>query len=189
MMRVWIYGALLAGQLIATGPLLAETVEETAATCSACHGEDGRPISPEIPVIWGQQEGYLYFQLRDFKSGARQNEVMSGIVAEMTKDEMKALAAYFTHQAWPRLDQTATPDQAAVATRANTAAMCTSCHMEGYLGASTAPRLAGQQQTYLAQTLHQFKTKERANNPGMSGIVETFADADLAAVAAYLGSL
>ena len=42
------------------------------ATCTACHGEDGRPISPEIPVISGQQEGYLYFQLRDFKSGAPQ---------------------------------------------------------------------------------------------------------------------
>ena len=53
--------------------------------------------------------------------------------------------------------------------RANAAGMCTSCHMEGYLGASTAPRLAGQQQTYLELTLHQFKTKERANNPGDVG--------------------
>ena len=61
--------------------------------------------------------------------------------------------------------------------------------MDGFVGASTAPRLAGQQQPYLELTLHQFKTKERANNPGMSGIVETFPDADLAAAAAYLGSL
>ena len=67
--------------------------------------------------------------------------------------------------------------------------MCTACHMEGYLGASTAPRLAGQQQAYLELTLSQFKTKQRGNNPGMSGIVETFPDADLAAIAAYLGSL
>ena len=67
--------------------------------------------------------------------------------------------------------------------------MCTSCHMEGYLGASTAPRLAGQQQAYLEQTLHQFKTKERGQQPGDVGIVETYPDADLAGHRAYLGSL
>ena len=37
--------------------------------------------------------------------------------------------------------------------------------------------------------MSQFKTKQRANNPGMSGILETFPDPDLAAMAAYLGSL
>ena len=188
MMWVWLFGALLAVRVLSPGPASADTIEETFATCTACHGEDGRPISPEIPVIFGQQEGYLYFQLRDFKSGARKNEVMSGIVAEMTKDDMKAMAAFVARKTWPRLDQTATPDQASVAQRTNTAGMCTSCHMEGYLGASTAPRLAGQQQPYLELTLHQFKTKERGNNPGMTGIVETFPDADLAAMAAYLGS-
>ena len=43
----------------------------------------------------------------------------------------------------------ATPEQKAVAQQANIAAGCTGCHLEGYLGASTAPRLAGQQPVYL----------------------------------------
>ena len=102
---------------------------------------------------------------------------------------MKALAAYFATKTWPRLEQSATSEQAEIAQRANTAAMCTACHMDGYVGVSTAPRLAGQQQAYLELTLSQFKTKQRANNPGMSGIVETFPDSDLVAMAAYLGSL
>jgi cytochrome c553 len=189
MMRGWVFGALVLVRAFTPGPSWAETTEEKAVTCLACHGEDGRPIAPEIPVIFGQQEGYLYIQLRDYKTGARRNDVMNGIAGDLSKDEMKALAAHFAAKAWPRLEQTATPEQAAVAQRTNTAGMCTACHMDGYLGASTAPRLAGQQQAYLGLTLGQFKTKQRANNPGMSGIVATFPDTDLRDIAAYLGSL
>jgi cytochrome c553 len=188
-MRVWILGALLLRCALSPSLSWGQTIEEKAATCLACHGEEGLPVAPEIPVIFGQHEGYLYLQLRDYKLGVRKNEIMNGIAAELTKDEMKALAAHFAAKTWPRLEQTATPDQAAVAYRTNVAGQCTSCHMEAYLGASTAPRLAGQQQAYLLLTLGQFKTKQRANNPGMSSIVETFPDADLAATAAYLGSL
>lgn len=188
-MRAWILGASLLLLALLPGPSRADTIEETAATCTACHGEDGVPISPEIPVIFGQQEGYLYLQLRDFNKGVRKSEVMNGIAGELSKDEMKALAANFAARTWPRLEQTAAAAQASVASQVNTAGMCTSCHMDGFVGASTAPRLAGQQQPYLELTLHQFKTKERANNPGMSSIVGTFADADLSAMAAYLGSL
>ena len=53
----------------------AETIEEKAQLCAACHGEDGVPPeqSYPVPIIWGQNLGYLLFQLRDFKSGARKS--------------------------------------------------------------------------------------------------------------------
>ena len=50
-----------------------KAVAEKAQLCAACHGANGVPIDKTIPVIWGQQAGYLYLQLRDFKSGARKN--------------------------------------------------------------------------------------------------------------------
>ena len=60
-----------------------ETIEEKAQVCAACHGENGVP--PEqafpVPVIWGQNLGYLFFQLRDFKSGARKNDVAFSIAS------------------------------------------------------------------------------------------------------------
>ena len=57
----------------------AQTIEEKAQICSACHGENGVPVKQDfpVPVIWGQNAGYLYFQLRDFKSGVRKNEQMA----------------------------------------------------------------------------------------------------------------
>ena len=57
-------------------------VEETAQVCAGCHGENGIPQEKTTPVIWGQNEGYLYLQLRDFKSGARKNDQMGPIAAD-----------------------------------------------------------------------------------------------------------
>ena len=78
-------------------------IKDKAAVCASCHGEKGVPIDKVTPNIWGQKEGYLYLQLRDFKAGARKNEIMSAIVADLTKEDMQALAAYFTALPWPDL--------------------------------------------------------------------------------------
>src|SRR5579875_1556200 len=81
----------------------AAPIEEKAKLCAACHGAAGVPIDPKIPVIWGQQAGYLYLDLRDFKSGARKNPLMSPVAAGLSKAEMMALAEYFSKKPWPNL--------------------------------------------------------------------------------------
>ena len=122
-------------------------IEEKAQICSACHGEAGIPQEKTTPVIWGQNEGYLYLNLRDFNKGSRKNEQMSAIAADLTKDEMKQLAAYFSKQPWPKLQQPSPPDD--VAKKALTAIGsigCPSCHLDQLQGDGTTARLAGQQQ-------------------------------------------
>src|SRR5947208_2488669 len=83
----------------------AETIEEKAVVCAACHGENGMP--PEqalpVPVIWGQNLGYLFFQLRDFKSGARKNDIMSPIADALPREDLMSLAQYFSKKPWPKL--------------------------------------------------------------------------------------
>src|SRR5260370_24643884 len=78
----------LAVQLPLPGCGGAQTVEQKAQLCSACHGESGVPQQKTTPVIWGQQLGYLYVELRDYKSGARKNDQMSGIAAGLECDDM-----------------------------------------------------------------------------------------------------
>ena len=54
MMWVWLFGALLAvPRAVCPGPASAETIEETFATCTACHGEDGLPIARKFPSSSG----------------------------------------------------------------------------------------------------------------------------------------
>ena len=83
----------------------AQTIEEKAQLCAACHGENGIPQEKTTPVIWGQYQGYLYLELRDYKSGARKNDIMSPLAETLSRDDMMALALYFSQKRWPDLQQ------------------------------------------------------------------------------------
>jgi cytochrome c553 len=168
----------------------AAAIKEKAAVCATCHGEKGVPIDKLIPNIWGQKEGYLYLQLRDFKSGARKNDQMAAIVADLEKEDMAALAAYFTELPWPDLGQPSAPkDVAEKAIAANTSVACTGCHLAEWQGDSSVPRLAGQWREYLDQTTKAFRDRSRGNNPGMSDLMNAAVPEDLTAIAEYVAAL
>ena len=171
----------------AATPLRAQNIEEKVQVCSSCHGENGKPVDKTIPNIWGQQAGYLYIQLRDFKRGDRKSEAMQPIASSFERNDMLAIAEYFSKKPWPDLGQPRAPKD--VSQRAQTAAGsigCTGCHLEQFQGDSTVPRLAGQGRDYLAQTMADFRTRARGNNPGMSDLMIATAPEDLAALAQYL---
>jgi cytochrome c553 len=170
-------------------PAAPQPADEKAQLCAGCHGDNGVP-QEGMPAIWGQQQGYLYLQLRDYKSGARQNDIMSPIAQSLSRDDMMALALYFSQKPWPDLQQPHAPaDVAARALRAENSIVCTSCHQSNYQGDSTQPRLAGQRRDYLQQTMLDFRTQKRANNPGMTDLMLAISEQDIADCAAYLAGL
>jgi cytochrome c553 len=63
--------------------------------CSACHGAAGISAVPTYPNLAGQKEAYLVIQLKAFKSGARNNATMKGMVASLSETDMADLAAYY----------------------------------------------------------------------------------------------
>jgi cytochrome c553 len=89
---------LLSGAATAAGN--AERVGEKAKQlCAACHGADGNtPLQAEYPRIAGQHQDYLYKSLREYKSGARKNAIMGSQVANLSRQDMHDLAAYFASQ-------------------------------------------------------------------------------------------
>jgi cytochrome c553 len=185
----------LASALIFTATLLpipsaAQSIEEKAQLCAACHGENGVPQQKSMPVIWGQYQGYLYLQLRDFKSGARKNDIMSALTQSMERDEMMALTLYFSQKPWPDLQQPLAPaDVAKRAVAANVSIGCTGCHQGEYQGAGTQPRLAGQTREYLQQSMTDFRTRARGNNPGMTDLMLATSVEDIDALAQYMAGL
>jgi cytochrome c553 len=167
-----------------------QSIEEKAQICGACHGENGVPQQKTMPVIWGQYQGYLYLQLRDYKSGARKNDIMSPLAQTMERDDMMALALYFSQKPWPDLQQPpAPPDGAKRAIAANVSIGCTGCHLGEYQGAGTQPRLAGQTREYLHQSMMDFRTRARGNNPGMTDLMLATSVEDLEALAQYMAGL
>jgi cytochrome c553 len=167
----------------------AQDIAENAKLCAPCHGEDGKPKEADTPIIWGQHTGYLYIQLKDYKSGLRKNEKMSVIAADLSKEDMMALAQHFSEKAWPRLDTSASDAEAAAGERTAAAGLCKECHLDGYVGASTVPRISGQSQTYLEATLLAFKSRQRANNPDKSTLLASFSDEELKTMARYLAGI
>ena len=182
--------ALTLAAIFLTSAACAADIAEKAAICSACHGENGTPTDVSIPAIWGQNEGYLYIELKDMKKGARVNPQMAEIVKDMSREDMLALAAYFAAKPWPNLQQPRAPkaDLGHFDTMANSAG-CTGCHQEGYKGAGTQPRLAGQSAAYLEKTMLDFRSGARANNSWMTDLLKTYSPEDVAQMARVLAGL
>ena len=155
-----------------------------------CHGANGLPQDPSTPIIWGQQAGYLYLEFRDFQKGARKNDLMTPIAQSLPKEDALALAEYFAAKPWPNAGApAASKADADIAIAVNKSIVCTSCHLEEYQGDSSVPRLAGQERDYLLKTIMDFRNRTRANNPGMSDLMNAAAPDQLAAMASYLAGL
>jgi cytochrome c553 len=186
MLRFAVAATLLAGVTTAS----ADTIEEKAALCGVCHGLNGTPDYPTAPIIWGQNTGYLYLELRDFQKGARKDDRMTPIAQGLAKEDLLALAEYFSAKPWPNIGaQSASKADTEVATAVNKSVVCTSCHREQYQGDSSVPRIADQEVDYLLKTMMDFRDRARANNPGMSDLLNTVTPEQIAAMADYLAGL
>ena len=166
----------------------AEDVSEQIELCVACHGAQGLPDDPAIPIIWGQEYYYIYVQLRDYQAGRRSNEIMGGIVADLSRDQMKAIAEHFAAQPWPEIDFAADAAAASAGPSGLSAGQCSQCHST-YTGDSRVPRVAGQQPAYLEQTMLDFKHRIRMNAPDKGSLMRSFEDDALRAMAQYLAGL
>jgi cytochrome c553 len=97
--------ACLLASLIVSAALAADTIPATAGDaaagrqkalpCQACHGLDGLSKLPEAPHLAGQVEPYLVKSLSDYRSGARQNEMMSVVAPNLSDEDIADLAAYY----------------------------------------------------------------------------------------------
>lgn len=69
-----------------------------STTCAACHGELGQATAPEYPDLAGQYQSYLEHALKSYRSGARKNPIMAGLVNGLTDQDIADLAAYYAAQ-------------------------------------------------------------------------------------------
>ena len=69
------------------------------AMCIGCHGIPGYktafPAVYHVPMIAGQQPGYIISALKAYRSGERSHPSMRGIAASLTDQDMADLAAYY----------------------------------------------------------------------------------------------
>jgi len=197
--------ALFISSLMVSSAILAEekqalvtsAVEETATTvCAACHGADGNSVISLNPKLAGQHSEYLYKQLSEFKEGKRVNAVMSGMVANLSPEEMQGLAAYYASQSL-KLAKAKANGAGSLGEKiyrggiaSTKVPACAACHGANGEGMPKRfPSLSGQHTDYTVQQLRTFRTGERANAPMMQVISSKMTEAEMQAVADYIQGL
>lgn len=85
-----------AGTAMADGD--AEAGRQKSQVCQACHGEVGISVDPTYPHLAGQYADYLEYSLKRYRSGERQNVLMSPMAANLTDQDIEDLAAWYSSQ-------------------------------------------------------------------------------------------
>lgn len=176
-----------------------EQGQAKAATCVACHGVDGNSVNPEWPSVAGQHYGYLVRHLKAFRSGERQNVLMSPMAMALTDQDIEDLAAYFSAQTLRPTGETE-PSKLALGQRlyrggdtARGITACSGCHGPAGTGNPGAGYAAikGQHATYAAAQLRAYRSGERKTDPNqmMRSVAAKLSDADIDALASYVQGL
>lgn len=84
--------AVAASSALAQDPNAARNL---AATCSACHGTDGRSVGGVPPSLAGQSKNYLLQQMKDFRDGKRPATIMHQHAKGYTDAQLDLIAGYF----------------------------------------------------------------------------------------------
>lgn len=171
------------------------------AVCMACHGPAGNSANPEWPKLAGQGSRYTYEQLKAFKSGTRQNPLMSGQAAALSDTDMRDLAAYYAAQPFsPGVASAAAVGVAGKIYRGGDATRglpaCAACHSADGAGTAAAgyPRVGGQHATYTAAALKNYRAAAARELPEgnlkvMAQVASRLSDAEIEALASYLNGL
>ena len=179
----------------------ASSINAKVAMCIGCHGIKGYQASfPEVykvPMISGQSAKYIASALTAYKNGDRKHPTMRGIAISLSEQDINDIAAYY--EAHGKEDGKPLPDKPKdpspqVAGLLQKAA-CSSCHGANFAKPidPSYPKIAGQHADYLFVALKSYKVDNNAsvgrNNGVMGAIAKQFSNAELKALATYVGSI
>jgi cytochrome c553 len=160
-----------------------------AAQCAACHGANGRSDMAGTPVLAGQPSLYAITQLFLFREGRRRNEAMTAVGKTLTDDDMRGFADYIGTLPPVPAPAAATPADAARMVRGKSLAeehKCAFCHGADLGGGQQVPRIGGQKEEYLQESLRGFKGGTRpAYTQAMVSAVSQVSVEDLDTLAYY----
>ena len=173
-------------------PRAAEPAEapEVAQPCLACHGE---VLGEGVPPIAGHFNNYIQLQLVAFRSGRRQNEIMQGMAAGLSDNDIRALGKYFSSLPIPAAATQADeqPDLTKAGQRTAAQFRCANCHGDKFLGSQGAPRVAHLPEFYVAKALTDYRANTRPSSGGgaMTEVAGGLSDDNIKTLAHYLAVL
>ncbi len=172
----------------------AEAGKQKSAVCAGCHGADGNSAQSTFPRIAGLNTNYISLQLHAFKAGRRKSDIMQGIVAALSEQDMADLAAFFSRQKmrptrfWPRVLSLQLRADLEIGASLYQQS-CARCHGLTGRGQGIFPALAGQYPDYAVAQMVAFKAASRDQHSIMRDVAKGLGNNDLRLIADYLAGL
>ena len=158
--------------------------EELSSTCLGCHGVVSyNNIYPtyKVPKLGNQHKDYIVAALKAYRSGERSHTTMKAHAANLSDLDIDKIADYFSSFK----AKITTPEDVKIIDEANS---CVGCHgVDGNSEVPTFPRIAGQYEDYLYQSLKSYKSGKR-NNAIMNGVASTLNDDQMKKLSKYFAS-
>lgn len=159
-------------------------------TCAACHGSDGHAAVAGAPHLAGQPRLFIENRLVMIREGLSVVPAMKGLLDGLSDADLTALSRHYA--AMPLRPERARRDAARAARgqAVSQRTLCASCHLPGYIGREQMPRLAGQREDYLLQSLRDFAAgRTGGRDTLMTNALLGLNDADLQDLAHHLATL
>jgi sulfide dehydrogenase cytochrome subunit len=171
--------------------------------CNGCHGDNGVSQWSDMPSIAGIPEFVIVDALYVYQDEARpcaESEYRTGdtsraattmcaVAAELSEDDIDALAAAYAEMGWTKAKQDFDAGLAA-AGKAIHESECDRCHSEaGTNPEDEASMLGGQQMGYLRNMFAQYKDGTREQPSKMKEKFDALSDDDAEALINYYGSI
>ena len=187
----------LAILLIGAGNI--QSGKEKSQICAACHAEDGNSVVGLWPSLAGQNQKYLFNQLKLIQSEERYIAEMNGQLDGYTEQDLRDIAAYYSANK-TKIGQASADlvDQGFKLYYSGSLEKgipaCTACHSPKGTGNSLAgyPLLSGQKTEYIAKTLKDYRTGERQYSEEsaiMVSIAYKLDDKEIEALASFINGL
>ncbi len=160
--------------------------------CISCHGENGLTLN--TPILLGQERGYLTQSLHKFKSGDRDDYIMSfmnTMSSSLSDKQIKQVSLYVSAQDPCDIDMKIDRNRDGFIAdfRAGRAKVleknCMHCHSSFH---HSAPRLLGQKEKYIHTSLMAFRDKKRLGFK-MNSIAANLTEEEIRVISVYLSGM
>jgi cytochrome c553 len=191
-MRIGLIG-MLSAALVCASSARADVAagKAKAELCVGCHGDNGISRMENIPSLAAQPDQFVQWQLVFFRAGARKNDQMQPVVAQIENDDIRNLGAYFASLTPPKPAPDDNPDLSRKGAEAAKGRRCASCHTDSFAGTKAVARVAGQREDYLLKALHDYKSGVRSGGgmAAMADVAYPLSEEEITALAHYLAHL
>jgi cytochrome c553 len=166
----------------------ADTIQQRATPCFACHGENGQSQTEITPSLGAQQRPYVLIQLYMFREKLRDFTPMNDAAKGLSNDDLRSISDLIGDLPMPQpVNDVGDPVRLRRANALVQQHHCNSCHNSDFSGRDNVPRIAHQREDYLAKTMREYKTSSRHGYDGtMAEVLAPITDEQIGDLAYYL---